>query len=278
MRAAIALVLLAAVGTAGSAQTARRESPAWSVFNRTPRAEAREMSTDRPDRTESPFTVPAGWVQAEIDLVSYTRDVAGGMRTGTLAVSPVNLKLGLLHGIDVQFVAEPYVRDRVRDLGTQAVASTSGTGAFTGRLKVNLWGNDGGRTALALMPFVSLDPSWRGRGRDVNGGLIVPLAVDLGGDWGLGLMAELDLLRTATGTRAVAFVQTATVGRPLAGALSGYAELFSQVQRGAPWVATADAGLTYGLTGDIQLDGGVNVGVTDAAEDLNPFLGLTVRF
>jgi hypothetical protein len=30
-------------------------------------------------------------------------------------------------------------------------------------------------------------------------------------------------------------------------------------------------------TQDIQLDGGINVGLTRAAEDVNPFLGLSFR-
>jgi hypothetical protein len=37
-------------------------------------------------------------------------------------------------------------------------------------------------------------------------------------------------------------------------------------------------GLTYGVTKNLQLDAGVNIGVTRAAEDLNPFLGLTSRY
>jgi hypothetical protein len=39
-----------------------------------------------------------------------------------------------------------------------------------------------------------------------------------------------------------------------------------------------DFGLTYGLTDDIQLDAGINIGVTRSAEDFNPFVGLSWRF
>jgi len=31
----------------------------------------RPLSTDRPDRTESPYSVPKGWLQIESDLVSH---------------------------------------------------------------------------------------------------------------------------------------------------------------------------------------------------------------
>jgi hypothetical protein len=64
------------------------------------------------------------------------------------------------------------------------------------------------------------------------------------------------------------------------GNLSGYLEFFSLVsaERAAPWVATLDAGLTYALTENVQLDAGVNVGLTRSADDLNPFIGVTWRF
>ena len=57
-------------------------------------------------------------------------------------------------------------------------------------------------------------------------------------------------------------------------------EFFSEVsaERGARWVGTFDVGLIYELTTNIQLDAGVNLGVTRSAEAYNPFLGLTWRF
>jgi hypothetical protein len=38
----------------------------------------RELTTDRPDATESPFTIDAGRLQLELEAVSYTRDRSGG--------------------------------------------------------------------------------------------------------------------------------------------------------------------------------------------------------
>jgi len=57
----------------------------------------REMSTDPPDQTESPYTVDAGLFQVEIDLVSavFDRDRSGG---GDMRIrgwgTAVNLKGG----------------------------------------------------------------------------------------------------------------------------------------------------------------------------------------
>jgi hypothetical protein len=44
------------------------------------------------------------------------------------------------------------------------------------------------------------------------------------------------------------------------------------------WLGIIDVGLTYAVTENIQLDAGVNLGVTRAADDVNPFVGLSIRF
>ncbi len=72
IRARIGLIALGALQP-GLAAAQR----SYSLFRPTPWAEARALNTDRPDKTESPFTVPAGRVQLEFDLVNYTRDVTG---------------------------------------------------------------------------------------------------------------------------------------------------------------------------------------------------------
>jgi hypothetical protein len=149
-------------------------------------------------------------------------------------------------------------------------------------LKINLWGNDGGQTAFALMPFVKFPTASDQLGNDaVEGGVILPLAVQLPGGWGLGLMSECDFLRNdESSSYHSTFIHSITLGHDLFGKLGGYFEFFSEVSRarGSPWVGTVDLGLSYGLTENSQLDAGVNLGVTDSADDVNPFAGITVRF
>jgi hypothetical protein len=132
------------------------------------------------------------------------------------------------------------------------------------------------------MPFVTLPPNTADVGGDaVQGGLIIPLAVDLSGGWGLGLMTEVDFLRNAEDSGYHAeFINSITFSHDLVGALGGYVEFFSAVctEDDAPWVGTVDVGLTYQLTADIQFDAGCNFGVTDSADDLNPFIGISIRF
>jgi hypothetical protein len=254
------------------------------LFNPTPSKYLREMSTDRPDKTESAYTVDAGHFQFEMDLVAYTRDEerTGGTTTkvDAWAVAPINLKVGLCNRVDLQLILETYNDVRVRSGGV--TQTLRGYGDTTVRLKYNLWGNDGGATAMAAMPYVKLPTNQDGLGNNsVEGGLILPLAVSLPADFGLGLMTQYDAVRDDDGGGHHAeFVNSITVSHDIVGKLGGYVEFFSAVsaERDSDWIGTVDLGLTYGLTDNIQLDAGVNIGVTKSADDVNPFLGLSWRF
>jgi len=249
----------------------------YTLFDPTPRNLMRELSPDRPDKTESPHTVDAGHFQLEMDLANFSRD--RHERVEAWNVAPFNLKAGLLSNVDFQIVFDNYLYSRNR---AEAPRVRSGVGDLTTRLKVNLWGNDGGRTAFALMPFVKFPTHTDSLGnRGTEGGLILPLAIELPGEWGMGLMTEVDVLRNGSGGGYHAeFVNSITVSHAIVGNLGGYLEFFSAVstEHAQDWVGTVDCGLTYKINDDVQLDGGVNVGVSRAAEDINPFVGLTWRF
>ena len=254
----------------------------YTLFQPTPREFLRELSTDRPDKTESPYTVDAGHFQLEMDFANFTAAEVGGVRTRAWNVAPINLKVGLLNQVDLQFLFDGYQQMRTHDRTKRPeTMRRSGVGDFTTRLKINLWGDDGGATAFALLPFVKFPTNTDGLGNNaVEGGALFPLALKLPGEWSLGTEAGFGVLRNAEGTgRHGEFIQSITVGHALAGKLSGYAEFFSSMstERHARWIATIDAGVTYLVTENIQLDAGCNFGVTPAADAVNPFIGLSIR-
>lgn len=281
---ALLTALLASVSPA--AEPNAKDKRGYTLFNPTPAALMRELSTDRPDQTESAYTVDAGHFQIEMDLMNHVRDhdTDGGtdVRARGTAWAPVNLKLGLLNNVDLQLMLDTHVRARVEDRITRTVARASGFGDVTTRLKVNLWGNDGGETALALMPFVK----WPLKASDLRngkteGGLIVPLAIELRDGWGMAVMTEIDFVRNAANTGYDReWVNSVTVARDLTEKLGGYLEFFS-VTGSAPgfkWQGQIDLGFTYAVSDNLQLDWGCNFGVTKSAPDLNPFVGLSWRY
>ena len=252
----------------------------YSLFQPTPNAQLREMSTDRPDKTESPYTVDAGRFQIETDLVAYTRDSRNGQTTRSFDVMPFNFKMGLTHDTDMQIVYGAFSHSRTSV--DSVVDEEDGLGDVTLRLKHNVWGNDGGKTAFALMPFLKVPTNTLASlNNDVEGGLIAPLAVDLGHGMGLGLMTEIDILKSEDGKGyEPVFINSATVSFELTQRLGMYVEAYIErsVENGAETIVTLDGGITYAVTNDLQLDAGANVGVTKAADDLNVFAGLSRRF
>ena len=266
--------------------TAPVDKSQYHLFNRTPPALMREMSTDRPDKTESAYTVDAGHFQIESDLASYSYDHdtedGANTRVDAWTVASVNFKVGLLNNVDLQTVVESYNHITTDDRVAGEKVRQSGFGDITSRIKINLWGNDGGPTALALMPYVKFPTSQDDIGNDsIEAGLIVPMAVELPRGFGMGLMTQVDFVRDADDSDLhPEFVNTITIGRDLIGNLGGYIEFFSAVstEDDSEWVGTFDVGLTYGWTENLQLDAGVSIGVSRSAEDLNPFVGISYRF
>jgi hypothetical protein len=244
----------------------------YNLFNPTPRDQMREMSTDRPDTTESPYSVDAGHVQIETTLFGFGKD--GGVESYSFGES--NFKLGLTNRTDLQLVVPFYERQEGGE------DDDDGFGDLQVRWKWNLWGNDGGDTALALMPFVKAPTASHDLGNDkVEGGLIIPLAVSVSERIGFVFMAEFDIVHDDVGgDYEMDFVNSVTFPFDITERLGGYLELVSvaTTHEDGEWEGYADAGLTYAVSDDFVLDAGVVVGVNDAAEDFAPFVGFSVRF
>lgn len=256
----------------------------YHLLNPTPKELMREMSTDRPDKTESAYTVDAGHYQIEMSFIDYTYDHRNVENTDTrvdnFSSLPTNFKIGLCNSVDLQLVYSPFLDKNSKGQGEKT--SKTGSGDLQTRLKVNLWGNDGGKTALAVMPFIKYPTNTDDLGNDdVEGGIIIPLAVSLPKEWNMGIMTEFDFNRSADNDDYYTdFINSITFGHQIIGALNGYIEFFSKFNNepDSTWVGTVDGGLTYAVNENIQLDAGVNIGVTRSANDFNPFCGISIRY
>lgn len=244
----------------------------YTLFNPTPRELWRPLSPDRPDFTESPYTVDAGAMQIESSFFGYTKEGS----SHAWSVAPTNLKLGLLNTVDFQFLFDPYLS--VSADGDRA----DGFGDITFRLKANLWGNDEGPTALGVMPFLQVPTSADGVGSDrVQGGIIVPFAVEITERIGLGLMYETDFVwdpednsydTEFIGSGSMSFELTEQVGV----FLEGIATQSTDPSLG--FNGFVGFGATYRPTDNLQFDVGTTIGLTGVADDIEVFAGITVRF
>ena len=277
--------LLALVAGFTPARSIAADKSGYTLLTPVSADQLRELSTDRPDQTESPYTVDAGHFQVELDVVNVTfdRDRSNGadLRTTVWNFAPVNLKAGLTNCVDLQLMLDTHVSSRVEDRVAGTVTKASGFGDITTRLKINFWGNDGGKSAFAIMPFVKWPLSASGlRNGETEGGVIFPLALELAGGWGMGAMTEIDFVSNGSGGHDTEWLNSITFGRDLTAKLGGYVE-FVAVTGNAPgfkWQGQFDIGFTYALENGSQLDFGCNFGVTKSAPDYQPFVGFSRRF
>jgi hypothetical protein len=280
----LAVVLIAAAcirTTAQETNSVPQDKSGYNLFNPVPVSLMRELNPDRPDKTESPYTLDAGHFMLEMDFANYSYDKSDGATTKAWNVAPFNFKAGLFNKVDLQFVFDNHLNVRTENHAT-GTTTQSGVGDFTTRLKINIWGDDGGKTAFALLPFVTFPTGTDGLGDDaVEGGVIFPLAVKLPDGFDLGLETAFSCLRDDSDNHYHAdFINSITLDHAIVGKLSGYLEFFSDIsaESHSSWIGTVDTGLEFLLTENVQLDCGCNFGVTRAADDFNPFAGITVRF
>ncbi|MDB6070697.1 MAG: hypothetical protein JWL81_1868 [Verrucomicrobiales bacterium] len=233
--------------------------------------ELREMSTDRPDTTESPFTVDAGHFQFELEIAAWERS---GRHT-TLNLGELNLKAGMTSSTDLQLVLPLYSR-------TQHSDGPEGFGDVTVRLKHNLWGNDGGPTAFGIMPFLKIPTARSGLGNGaVEGGLILPFSFSLPGNWDAAVMSEIDFAADDEGDHHHAvFVTSFTTSHAITENTAGFMELVSvlDTRSGSGAQAYFNTGLTWKPSARWQLDGGLRTGLTADSADFTPFLGCSAKF
>jgi outer membrane putative beta-barrel porin/alpha-amylase len=281
MRRAVCLLLCASLSIPAVLAEEREDKTGYNLFRPTPDALLRDFATDRPDKTESPITVDAGHFQLEMDFATYTFDRTNHETTKAWAVAPTNFKVGVLNNVDLQVVVQTYNTQTTEDRDTGRKHRVSGFGDVTLRCKTNFWGNDSGFSAFGMMPFVKLPAAGDGIGNGaVEGGVILPFLLRLPADWEIGMDIVVGHIKNdVRGGYHQEAIQSITVGHDI-GKWSGYLEFFSDVSNEphTGWVATVDCGATYRLTRDVQLDAGVNIGLTSAADDVNPFVGLSVRY
>jgi len=257
----------------------------YSIFNPTPTAFMRELNADRPDKTDCPFTVDAGRFQIEVDFANLTYDrlnpEKNNVRFTAFEISPMNLKVGLLNNLDFQLVFTPFRWEKTNDLDARTVEQKSGFNGITPRFKLNLMGNDGGFFALAVIPFVKFPLSYDHLNNGfVEGGMGIPYSFDIP-SWDVGFQTTFHFNHNEFGSaNHVEIDNSVSVGHVLIGNFSLSAELFCNVsmEQGAYWVGTGDTWLTYQVDEQLRFDGGVYIGLTLAADDWHPWLGMTWRF
>ena len=276
---------LAAASACGGALAGDADKSAYTLFSPTPDKDLRDFSPDRPARSISAYTVDAGHFQIESDFVDVTQSRRDGIASHTLVLADPVLKLGLTNAVDVEVTLGGFNTLRVFDTATGAhLDGGRGYGDTTFAAKVNLFGNDDGKVALALTPYVIAPTGARGiTAGQVEGGVVAPLAIKLPQDFALTVQTEVDALANQNGPGThVAFTNLVDLSHPVPGLkdVTAYAEFYSQVTRARKEdnQYAFDVALAYQVGSNTQLDVGANFGLNRGAPDAQVYSGIAQRF
>ncbi|MFT5466939.1 MAG: hypothetical protein ACI8UO_002041 [Verrucomicrobiales bacterium] len=249
----------------------------FNLFNPVPEGQLREIIGDRPDRTESPTTVDAGHIQIEASFADFAHDKSGGTEFSAITAGATNLRIGLLSDLELQVLFDVWTREEIGVRGLPEEV-TEGFSDITLRPKLNIWGNDGGSTALAIMPAVKIPTGSKLSVEEIEGSIIVPFGMDLTERFGLGLMAEVDWVYDEEDRGyETEFVHTAVLGYDLNDKIGIYAEYIG-VSGSNNYQPYFSGGMTLGVSENAVFDLGAVVGLNEDANDIQIFTGITVRF
>jgi hypothetical protein len=262
----------------------------YTLFNPVPVDLLRDMDTDRPDKTNTPHTIDAGWVQLEtgfFDYVYYRNRYQGAnARTDSLDLAQLNFRLGVLENLELNVVIDPYDFQRNIDYQTNQSSHQNGIGDTVVGGKFNFWGNDMDdkvwATALGIQPQFKI-PSARENLGNGHPELFVglPFLVNLPGGFHLGLQPTISWERNSTNTgQTTGFQNSASLDRVLIGKFDVYLEYWSHVstQRHQESQQTLDVGFTYPWNDNVTFDSGVNFGLNKASDTIEVVSGVSIRF
>jgi Putative MetA-pathway of phenol degradation len=277
--AAFALAVEHSVSTEPS-PTPTPDKSQYTLFNPTPVDLRRPYNTDRPSKTDSPFTIDAGVFQIESDAANWQLDYENGVRTRTWIIpGNTNFKLGLTNWMDFQIVPQFYVNTRTSGPAFGKPVEQDGFGDTTVRLKINFLGNDGGKLVIGFVSSLKIPTNTGHTGNHVwEPGFGLPVNYSL--PWGFTLFAQtrIDIVdKPRRSNMQVQWQNPIGLSRTIAGNLSGYVEFYDAVSSG-PWVGTLDTGLIYQVTPNFSVDVDSYFGLTPSAPDYNVFTGFGYRF
>ena len=274
-------------GVIAMADAVAADKDPYTLFNPTPKDQMRDFNTDRPTKSNVPYTVPAGHFQYEGDLFIYGYDNTSTPDTNITSwtVGNPTLKLGLLNNLDVEVNFSFYNSIRTATVSTGASTLSQGFGDTFTRFKWNLFGNDGGGPALALIPYAKwptapIFPQGTGNGY-IEGGLIAPLAVPLPMGFNAIIMGEMDIVKNAFDSNyRVNIPALLNVSRPIFENVTAYAEIYANWSTNpqAPNIYTLDFALAWQPRPNFQLDVGINIGLNAAAPPYQIYMGIAQRF
>ena len=228
------------------------------------------IAPDRPDVTNGTNIVEEGLLQVEVG-VQHVR-----MGTQRSTGTPVTFRVGLFEWLEARAGTDGFLHQS--DNGSRV----SGAGNVQLGAKLRLFADPGGAPVLSILPTINLPVASAEKGLgsgDFDGTLVVLTGTDLGRTSHLDVNYGIGAIGAGEGRpHFVQHLVSASLSHSLTEQLSPYVEGFwfsRQDPDGGP-VVSIDAGFIQAFAARFAIDGGIAVGLTNAAPDFSVFTGLSI--
>ena len=232
------------------------------------------LQPNRPGQADPPTVLAPGVAHIEGGL-TFERQTEGNPDTDTLPVPALELRLGVQERLELQLFADGFVQEW-RD----GDSNDTGVSDLELDTRVRLWEQAGWRPATAV-DFGLTFPTGSGfatsDGFDPEGEILY--AWDFATRWNLN--GNFDFASETQGeddsSRHFIFRPELALGVSISERMGIFVEYYGVVEDGASDQHSADAGITYLLNDNVQLDLSAGVGLNDAAPDFFVAAGVAWR-
>jgi hypothetical protein len=237
------------------------------------------INPDRPNVANSSQVVGPHRVELELGVQSdRQRDADAHVRTLT---TPALLRVGLSDTLELRVETAGRTIAHASDPASGEHTVSAGWADSAAGIKWHLGDQDGMRPSWGVIAEAALPTGSAAlRGTGFRPSLNVPLEWDLGHDWSLGVMPGVGRDGDDNGARYTYGVFAASLGKAFSERLHGFAELAApQIARAVHGgtQAVADAGASWLVNRDCQLDAMVVHGLNRNTPDLSLAFGISVR-
>ena len=232
-----------------------------------------ELITDRPDQTESAVVVPLKFLQIETGFL-LENDNEGVRRYKSYAYNSTLLRYGLFRNMELRLGLE-YLGDRIKIDGADYTNTISGFGPLYTGFKIKITDEQGGKPDIAflgavILPFTA-DDSYKPAHSATN--MLFAFSHTLSDRFSLGY----NLGTNWDGENPVPnYFYSVSLGIGLTEKLGAYIEGYGTLPEEGKPQHLADAGFTYLILPNFQLDLSGGLGLSNAADNFIGF-GFTYR-
>lgn len=246
------------------------------VFSQeTKKKKLRQLSPDRPEQTQSPNTIDAGHFQVETDLANNTFNYKDAPNSSTLQFLNFNAKVGIQKNMDVQILSNAF------SFTTYTKHAKPDTGYalpnLTFRYKLNLFGNDSGNTAVAIMPFINTSNFFYQKPQAKTGGIFIVAGRTINDKYSLSYTGGFTSFALNPFFKQYELFSAFSLVYPLSKTINQFVELSERYNKYADVKNnySFDTGFTYTPTQNNQFDMGCYYFIP--AKSVFIFIGTTFR-